>query len=173
MNESPWHFVIQNYYVKIINVVYYLTEDHQLAQDIAQESFVIAMEKFHQLKDLDKFLPWLTAIAINLARTHVKRNQRNIMVSDIELNASSTLSDNCYKDLDEHLDSQEFIKNAMPRLSMQEQYIIIMRYYLDMKEKDIASAMGIRVGTVKKQLFRARSKLLLEYQAWYGKGGAD
>jgi len=34
-----------------------------------------------------------------------------------------------------------------------------MRYYLDMKERDIAFALGVTTGTVKKQLFRARSKL--------------
>lgn len=46
--DSLWHLAIENYYTKIVNVVYYLSRDPVLAEDMAQEAFAIALEKFHQ-----------------------------------------------------------------------------------------------------------------------------
>ncbi len=51
------------------------------------------------------------------------------------------------------------VLKAIHMLTPQEQQVTIMRYYLDMKEKDIAFALGVSIGTVKKQIFRARGKL--------------
>ncbi len=50
-DNSLWSLAIQNYYRKIFNYIYYLTEDRFLAEDIAQETFAKGIEKFHQLKD--------------------------------------------------------------------------------------------------------------------------
>jgi RNA polymerase sigma-70 factor (ECF subfamily) len=163
--------VIQNYYSKIFTLVYYLVQDRYLAEDITQEAFVIAMEKYHQLRDLNKFLPWLARIATNLAKTHLKRKLRTVPLSDMEAAVSSSMTDTSYSNTAEHLDADTFVKNALPRLSLQEQQIVILRYYMDMTEKDIAFSLGISIGSVKKQLFRARSKLMLEYRVWSGKDG--
>jgi len=158
-DESLWHLAVQNYYPKIVNFVYYLTRDRFLSEDIAQEAFARAIDKFDQLKDPDKFLPWLTSIAVNLVRTQIKHNQRVVSVSDMESYISFPFNDYFSMESAENNEIQKLVQNAIAQLSPQEQKVITMRYYLDMKDKDIALALGVTIGTVKKQLFRARSKL--------------
>lgn len=63
------------------------------------------------------------------------------------------------------------VLKTIGKLSPQEQQVTIMRYYLDMKEKDIAYAQRVTLGTVKKQLFRARAKLYHDLQPWLDKEG--
>jgi len=158
-DDSRWSLAIQSYYPKIVNYIYFLTGDRLLAEDIAQETFAKGFLKFHQLKDLDKFFPWLLSIAINIIRTQMERNRRSIPAADAELYISRFAVDESPAELLERQETATLVKKAIRKLSEQQQQVIIMRYYLDMKEKDIAYALGVSTGTVKKQLFRARSKL--------------
>lgn len=161
---SLWNLAIEKYYPKVVNYVYYLTEDRFLAEDIAQETFAQGIEKFHQLKDPDKFLPWLLSIAINIGRNQIKRNRRMVPAADWELCSSSLLIDDSPSELYERQELSTMVLKAIRKLSHQEQQVTVMRYYLDMKEKDIAFALGVGVGTVKKQLFRVRTKLYSDLQ---------
>ncbi len=169
--DSLWHLAVENYYTKIVNVVYYLSRDPALAEDMAQEAFAIALEKFHQLRNPDKFLPWLTSIAINLTREHFKREKRSVLMPDMDSSIPTAAVHDPFSGMAEHIHAREFIQTAMLELSPQEYKAVILKYYLDFKDKDIAFAMGNSVGTVKKLLFRARAKLSREYQAWFEKDG--
>ncbi len=169
--DSLWHLAIQNYYSKIVNVVYYLTRDSVLAEDIAQETFATAMERFTQLRDPNKFLPWLTAIAVNLAKDYLRHNQKTVLVSHIDFAAIGATTNDPSEEITKDMEAQEIITNALPKLSPREQKVIVLKYYLDMKEKDIAFSLGISIGTVKKSLFRARSKLCHELQCFSQKDG--
>lgn len=170
--DSLWHLAIQNYYPKVVNVVYYLTRDWFLAEDIAQETFAIAIEKFAQLKDSNKFLPWLMAIAVNLTKDCLKRKQKTVLVSYTDLATIDTTNDPS-EIITERMEAHKVVTNALSRLSPQEQKVVVLKYYLDLKEKDIAFSLGIRIGTVKKLLFRARSKLRCELQCFARKEGEN
>lgn len=163
-DDSLWRWAIKNYYSRIVNYVYYLTEDWFLAEDIAQDTFAKGIEKFHQLKDPDKIFPWLMSIAINSGRNQVKRNQRTIPASDMNFYISKLLTEESPAELFERQEMAAIVLKAIRKLSHQEQQVTIMRYYLDIKDKDIAFALGVSTGTVKKQLFRARSKLYNDLQ---------
>lgn len=170
--DSLWHLAIQNYYPKIVNVVYYLTRDWFLAEDIAQETFAIAIEKFAQLRDSNKFLPWLTAIAVNLTKDCLKHKQKTVLLSYTDL-ASIEKTNDPSGIITERIEAHKVVTNALSKLSSQEQKVVVLKYYLDLKEKDIALSLGISIGTVKKLLFRARSKLCLELQYFAQKEGED
>lgn len=158
-DDSLWFLAIQKFYPRIVNYVYFLTEDRFLAEDIAQETFAKGIAKFHQLKDPDKFFPWLLSIAINTGRTQIEQNKRTVPASGMEFYISKLPIDESPSELLERQETANLVLKAIRKLSLQEQQVTIMRYYLDMKEKDIAFALGVSIGTVKKQLFRARSKL--------------
>jgi len=158
-DDSLWSLAIQNFYPRIVNYVYFLTEDPFLAEDIAQETFARAIAKFHQLKDPAKFFPWLLSIAINTGRNQIKQNQRTVPASGMEFYISKLSIDESPAELFEKQETATLVLKAVRKLSPQEQQVTIMRYYLDMKEKDIAFALGVSTGTVKKQLSRSRSKL--------------
>jgi RNA polymerase sigma-70 factor (ECF subfamily) len=170
-DDSLWRLAIQNYYPRILNYVYFLTEDRYLAEDIAQETFAKGIAKFHQLKDPDKFFPWLLSIAINTGRTQIERNNRTVPASGMEFYNSKLPVDESPAELFERQETAAQVLKTIGKLSYQEQQVTVMRYYLDMKEKDIAFALGVSTGTVKKQLFRARSRLYNNLQQLFAKEG--
>ena len=170
-DDSLWHLAIQNYYPKIVNYVYFVTGDQHLAEDVAQETFAKGIAKFHQLKDPNMFFPWLLSIAINTGRTQMKRNNRIIPASDNEFYISKLPVEQSPEELLAQRETADQVLKIIGKLSPQEQQVTIMRYYLDMKEKDIAYAQGVTLGTVKKQLFRARAKLYHDLQPWLDKEG--
>ena len=168
-DDSLWHLAMQSYYPRIVNYVYFLTGDRYLAEDIAQETFAKGIAKFHQLKDPNMFFPWLLSIAINTGRTQIKRDKRTIPTSDKEFYFSKLTIEESPEDLFQKRETADQVLKIIGRLSPQEQQVTIMRYYLDMKEKDIAYTQGVTIGTVKKQLFRARAKLYHDLQQWLDK----
>lgn len=170
-NDSLWHLAMQNYYPRIVNYVYFMTKDRYLAEDIAQETFVKGIDKFHQLKDPDRFFPWLLSIAIKTGRTQIEQNKRIVPASSMEFYDSMLPIDESPAELFERKETTTQVLKIIGKLSYQEQQVTIMRYYLDMKEKDIAFALGVSTGTVKKQLFRARSKLYNDLQQLFAKEG--
>ena len=170
-DDSLWHLAIQSYYPRIVNYVYFLTGDQPLAEDIAQETFAKGIAKFHQLRDPNMFFPWLLSIAINTVKTQLKRNNRTIPASDKEFYISKLPVEESLEELSAKRSTADQVLKAIGKLSSQERQVTIMRYYLDMKEKDIAYAQGVTLGTVKKQLFRARAKLYNDLQPWLNEEG--
>jgi RNA polymerase sigma-70 factor (ECF subfamily) len=170
-DDSLWRLAIEKYYPKLVNYLYFTTRDRYFAEDIAQEAFAVAIEKFGQLKNPNKFLPWITSIAINIAKTRIQREKRVTPVEDINSYATVFFGDEFPIEMAERTDIQIIVQSAISKLSPQEQNMVIMRYYLDMKDKDIALALGVNQGTVKKGLFRSRAKLHHDLQNLAGKEG--
>lgn len=157
--DSLWHLAIEKYYPKLVNYLYFTTRDPFFAEDVAQEAFAVAIDKFDQLKNPNKFLPWITSIALNIARTQIKRGKRVIPVENIDSCVQAASIDDFSIEMTDRKEKQIIIQKAITKLSPQEQNMVIMRYYLDMKDKDIAIALGVTQGTVKKGFFRAKTKL--------------
>ncbi len=62
----------RQHYVAITAVAYAVLNDHQLAEDAAQEAFAQALVSLRNLKDNARFAPWLAAICRNVANDMAK-----------------------------------------------------------------------------------------------------
>lgn len=165
-DESLWHIIINDYYPKLVNMIYYLTRDWHAAEDIVQEAFAKAISSFHKLKDPNKFKPWLTRIALNTGKSWVMRNSHISYFAEIEVAASSF-----DLQLEEviNAETRKVVVDAISCLSPQEQKVVVLRFYLDLLEKDIANILGISEGTVKTVLHRSKKKLYRHLSIWYEK----
>ena len=64
--------------------------DPDLAEEATQEAFVRAFEQYGSLRDQSKFSPWVTSIALNVARDYVRRRRHESPISE---NACSVASE--------------------------------------------------------------------------------
>jgi RNA polymerase sigma-70 factor (ECF subfamily) len=163
--DSLWDLVIEKYYYKIVNAIFFYTKDQYLAKDITQETFARAIERITQLKNPDRFGPWLMSIAFNIAKNDLKRNKRIFLSSDVSTFNQLPSDFNFPQELVERKETQEIVKKALMKLTIKEREAVILRYHLDMMEKDVAYTMGVSTGTVKKLLFRAKVKLFGHLQS--------
>lgn len=147
--------LVQRYHVGLIIHCEQMVHDRDVAEDIAQETFIKAyleLKKFNPKKG--RFSTWLYRIATNLAIDYLRKNKRRIVVEDIEAIAEVTMP----TFLEE--EAKQEIRKAVLSLVPPEYRQIIEAYYWDGKSyQQIADDMHMELNTVRTWLRRAKIQL--------------
>ncbi len=83
--EEVARFLFTYFYRHVFKATYFITQDVQLAEDVVQETFFKALGKLRQLDDETKINTWLSKIAINTARSLMRKNRRFPVSPDAEV----------------------------------------------------------------------------------------
>ena len=132
--------------------------DHrEQAEDLTQEVFYRVCHALNQYQGGDRFAGWLKQIAVNLARDHIRKQQRNPFVdAEDDLEENRPHPDEPPFDpmaiLNSHMLHHD-LRTAIQMLPDDQRLTLIMHYFGSMKLQDIAWAMQCPVGTVKSRLF--------------------
>ena len=134
-----------------------ILRDRRAAEDVAQETFLRAARAADRLDPGAVIRPWLYRIAVNLSldRLRSQRRERRALDQLAALPESGHRGDELF----EHRMRRVVVAEALERLPDRLRVPVILRYYLDLSEEDIARVLGIRRGTVKSRLHAARSVL--------------
>ncbi|PZS19251.1 MAG: hypothetical protein DLM57_04460 [Pseudonocardiales bacterium] len=124
------------------------TQSVGMAEEIVQDAFVQLYQRWDQVGEPRA---WLRRAVLSLCTSWVRRTVRARSVPMIALDESR-------HDLDASLD----IWCALSRLPPRQRAAVVLRYVEDLSERDIAHALGCRMGTVKSTLSRARQTLRSE-----------
>jgi RNA polymerase sigma factor (sigma-70 family) len=144
--------------------------NHALADDLSQETFVLAWRNLKAFRQEARFSTWLYRIATNcwLAQARKRREEllgdRDGQVADddpdtddpAEAVADPTRSASLKLDLE----------RAMRVLSEPERAAIVQCYDNDLSHEEAAYVLGMPVGTVKTHIYRAKQKLRAAMAAW-------
>ena len=131
-------------HLPMLRLAYLLTSDRESAAEIAQDAFVRTYERWHRLENPGGYLR--TAV-VNRCNDHHRRRIRRATrtVAEVE--------DRPVRDPDTVL--ADVIASLKPR----QRAAIVLRYYLDLPQAEIAEVLGVRQGTVKSLLHRALGEL--------------
>ena len=139
----------RRYYPAMAAVAYAVLNDHQLAEDAAQESFARALVRIKSLKEGGKFAPWVAAICRNVAKDMVAAKARHISTEDIS-----------QVDNDESLDENDrMIRRAIEQLPESAKDLVVLRYYDGLSYEQISSVLGISKASINGRLTRAKRKM--------------
>ena len=139
----------RQYYVAMVAVAYAVLNDHQLAEDAAQESFARALVNLKNLKNSSRFAPWLAAICRNVAKDMVTARVRQTKAEDL---SNTTLNDN-----DD--ENSLAIRRAIEQLPAPAKDLIVLRYYNSLSYEQIGSVLGISRATINGRILRAKRKM--------------
>lgn len=156
-NEAR-HALFEAFYGRTFAVVYNILRRRENAEDITQEAFIKAFQSINQLQDQSKFGAWLTVIASNLARNYLKREKKIILTEELPEISTGSFSNDTEEEALRGLEIER-VRKAIRTLPPEQYQVVVLQYYHDLKVEEIASMLGIRAGTVKSRLFRAREKL--------------
>ena len=154
--KTAFSALIKRYERPVRAVTLNVLQDYHLAADASQEAFLAAYRKLSALRKPESFGPWLMKIA---RRCATNTAQRRTPGTSLETTAAETLEsrlNNPNGQLDE--DKQRLLA-AVLKLSANERQVIMLRYFAGHSVQDIADILSRGVGTVTKQLSRARVRL--------------
>lgn len=145
--------------------------DHGLADDLAQETFVLAWKHLGSFRQDARFSTWLYRIATNCWLAHNRKRKETLLgdadsevadgeASD-EIPGSGATSDHA-RGSALRLD----MERAMGCLSEAERAAIVQCYHNDLSHEEAAYVLGCPVGTVKTHVHRAKQKLKTALAAW-------
>src|SRR5579862_3972105 len=80
-SAAIWQIIASQYYPQLLQFLRRLTSDPDLAEELAQQTFLIALCRSQQLTDDRSLLPWLYRIAHNQWRIEYRRRQRRLVLS--------------------------------------------------------------------------------------------
>ncbi len=157
-DKSAFEAIIMKYQKKIYFLCYRMTNDHDTADDLAQETFVKAYFNLGSFREGEPFYPWLRRIAINLTLNYMRDRKREIPLTyhSSKLSNSSPMEDinNPAPDLIE-----EKIQSAVKSLPADLKSVFVLRYQEKLSYKEISKTLRVPIGTVMSRLNRARERL--------------
>ena len=120
-----------------------LLGDRQEAENVAAEVLARALVRWNTLADSPNLRGWVVTVSTNLAIGHLRKTNRSAPL----LGAGP---DHRPFPIDDRLD----LDSALLTISGRQRDALVMRYYLDYSEAEIAGTMGISVSSVKTHLQR-------------------
>lgn len=138
---------------KVFGLCLRLCNQKELAEDLAQDAFIRAWQKIASFRGDSAFASWLYRLTSNVVIGHLRSQSKWKMVSFDEQTHESALG---FSTLDS---SRPDIEGKLSRLPEQARAVVILHEYLGYQHNEIASLMGIAIGTSKSHLFRARNFL--------------
>jgi RNA polymerase sigma-70 factor (sigma-E family) len=138
----------ERYAPDAVRLAYLMTGDHALAEDLAQEAFVRMAARLAYLREPDATWPYLRRSVINLAKNHYRhRSVEQAYLQRVKATGCSQT--------DPDVVSHESMRKALLGLPERQRAAIVLRYYEDLPESEIAALLRCRPGTVRSLLSRA------------------
>ena len=141
----------------VFNVCYRILHNRADAEDLAQETFIRALDRLHTFDLEREFSPWIRRVAANLCLNHIESYKPSAPL-DEERDEDKTQSPGEQVEVKER---SEQIRSALASLPPHYRLVVELRHYQELSYDEIASELNIPLSDVKSHLFRAR-KLLAE-----------
>ncbi|OGU09931.1 MAG: hypothetical protein A2W29_13835 [Gemmatimonadetes bacterium RBG_16_66_8] len=169
-HEEAYRELLRRYQRPVFSLIYRMVRDRELAEDLAQDTFVKVLNALDTYRPEYKFSSWIFKIANNAAIDHLRRRQLDTLSLEGAPDASTSgrleatqlqVADRGESPLDE-LEARELgsaIEEAIGRLRPEYRSCIILRHIEGRSYDEIAEVLDLPLGTVKTFIHRARAEL--------------
>ena len=168
--EAAYRELIRRYERPIFSLILRMVRDRQLAEDLAQETFIKALNAIESYRPEFKFSSWIFKIANNVAIDHLRRRSLETLSLDgspqaitPEEQAATALQlgsgDETPLQEVENRELGTAIERAIARLRPAYRACIMLRHVEEHSYEEIAQILDLPLGTVKTYIHRARNEL--------------
>lgn len=152
-NNSAFDVLLNRYQKSIHSYIFYIVRNHDLTEDIFQETFlkVIMTIKQGRYTDNGRFKAWITRIAHNLIIDNFRqeRNENAISNDEVEVDLLNDMK-LCDSNVEDRMVQEQVysdVKKLVKHLPDNQREVLEMRYYQDMSFKEIADITGVSINT--------------------------
>jgi RNA polymerase sigma-70 factor, ECF subfamily len=141
---------------RIFRQIYRLVGNVHDAQDLTQETFIKALQRQEQLKDLDKAAHWLSRIATNTALDFLRRHNR---VAFCELTEAPESHMETPEATALRTEEKMWLADGLDKLTARERSAIVLRDVEELPAEEVARRLDCSKATVRSHIANARIKL--------------
>jgi RNA polymerase sigma-70 factor (sigma-E family) len=139
-----------------VRLAYLLTGDREMAEDLVQDAFVKAAGRLVHLRNPEAFDAYLRTTIVNLTRSYFRRKR----VERLYLERAQRIDPpETYLSPRRSLEDQDELWQALRRLTQRQRAAIVLRFYEDLPEGEVAEILQCAPGTVKSLVSRGLEKL--------------
>ncbi len=138
-------------YGRLVHVAALITGDSGRAREIAQESFARMLARWERVSRYDDPAAWLLTVTVRQAvraRDHARREPA-VELSDARAAGRGPA---------EAVEARVLVHQVLAELSARQRAVVVLHYLEDLPVAEVAARLGVREGTVKTQLSRARAR---------------
>jgi len=165
-DASAFNVLVLRYQNRIYNTLFRMTGDHQLANDLAQETFLKAYKSIGGFNVGSSFYTWIYRIAVNTAYSQMRKEkaQKKNKTFALEDNPSgkedvASKGKNNPLQILERSEIKEKVQQCISKLEKDLRSVVVLRDIEGMEYQMIAQVLDIPAGTVKSRLHRGRMEL--------------
>ncbi len=171
INPAEFEAFMRNYQNMVFTTAFRLTANHAEAQDIAQETFLKAYERFESLHDAPTAGGWLKTVATNLSLNHLSRYRKrwrfftDLRREDDEGDtgedfAARTPAPETRESAESaQQDTRAVLEEALTKLPADQRAAIVLYHFEEMPYQDIARKLKVSLAKVKTDILRGRETL--------------
>ena len=158
---------VKDYQNMVFSTAMRLLANQSDAEDISQEVFLRAYERFAELRGSPTLGGWLKTVATNLSLNHLTRYRARWSVfSDVarrgDENEDHEVEFAAPDDTEQVLalsERRELLEQALQNLSPTQRVPLVLYHFEGLRYEEIAEKLGVSLGKVKTDIFRAREVL--------------
>ena len=154
--ELALSMLIERYQRPAYALAFSVTGRHEDAEDAAQESFLVALDRLDECRDPERFAGWFMTIVRNRSRNLIRRESLR-QTSDVPHGTRSRLP--APDKVAEASELRGVLKEAIAALPEVQQEVVLLHDLEGWKHREIAKRLGIPSGTVRSHLHFARKAL--------------
>ena len=160
-DEDAFHLIFNRYGRPVLSFLYNLVHNRELAEELAQETFVRAYRNLGGLKDDLRLSTWLFGIARNVARESVRQARKDNMKVGLDEPESLRLESNWILPEGAILDREltETIQKALVALDEDKRVVFSLKIFHEKSYEEISAITGHSIGKLKTDLHRARLEM--------------
>lgn len=148
-DETSFEEFYAGVFNRLVGQLFLVTGSLPEAEDVVQEALTRAAGRWARLRDYDVPEIWVRRVAMNLATDGFRRARRRLLLA-----ARLVPDPHPSPPLDGVV-----VAEALQRLPLAQRKAVVLHYLLDLPVDQVATELGVPVGTVKSRLARARSAL--------------
>jgi RNA polymerase sigma factor (sigma-70 family) len=155
--------VFEYFRPRLLAHAYRICGNSPIAQDAVQDTFIASFTHLDRLREAEYFYPWLKKILVNNCYLLLRR-ERSVELQPSQIKGDQLVMQSVQVNIEKLADRWQLF-DALKDLSEELRSVLILRYFTAYKSyEDIATLLGIPLGTVRSRLAAAKSKLTATFQ---------
>ncbi|MFF8831792.1 SigE family RNA polymerase sigma factor [Streptomyces sp. NPDC015131] len=132
------------HYRSLLGLAALLLDDTASCEDVVQEAFIRVHSARRRVRDPEKTLAYLRQTVVNLSRSALRRRILGLKLLSKPMPDMASAEEGAYDQLE-----RDALIKAMKGLQRRQREVLVLRYFADMTEAQVAETLGISLGSVK------------------------